>query len=160
VARPDRPRTAYLDACCYIDWAEGKFSHAAVETWLAAARGRHVRIFASTVTFAEARGHGNGPHDAAAEQKIRALLQEPYVSLVDVTRRIGLIARDISIERPRIKGMDAVHMATAVFAEAEVFLSRDIKAFAVPEAYRGVWVDEPFEYGGEGIFPLSPSPSG
>jgi predicted nucleic acid-binding protein len=154
VARPDRPQHAYLDACCYIDWAEGKLSSPAVETWLLAARRRQVRIIASTVMFAEARGHSNGPHDSEAEQTIRTLLQEPYVTLVDVTRRIGLLARDISIERTRVKGMDAVHMATAVYAEADVFLSRDLKAFTVSEKYKGVWVDEPYEYGGEGLFPI------
>lgn len=157
MTRPDLPRTAYLDACCYIDWAEGKLSCTAVETWLLAARRQQTQIIASTVMFAEARGHNNGPHDAAAEQKIRTLLQEPYVTLVDVTRRIGLIARDISVDRPRIKGMDAIHMATARYAEADVFLSRDIKAFTTPEAYKGVWVDEPYEYGGEGLFPLPPA---
>ena len=154
MARPSHPQRAYLDACCYIDWAEGKLSCSQVETWLHAARKRQVRLIASTVMFAEARGHNNGPHDAAAEQRIRTLLQEPYVSLVDTTRRIGLLARDISVDRPRVKGMDAIHMATAVYADADVFLSRDLKAFIVPEQYRGVWVDEPYEFGGEGLFPM------
>lgn len=154
MARPDRPNSAYLDACCYIDWAEGKYSSAAVETWLHAARKKQVQIVASTAMFAEARGTGNGRQDTSGEQRIRDLLQEPYVTLVDVTRRIGLLAREISVERPRIKGMDALHFATAVYTETEVFLSRNFRDFTSAELYKGVWVEEPYEFGGEGLFPI------
>lgn len=154
MARPDRPQFVYLDACCYIDWAEGKFSCAAIETWLHGARKGQVQIVASTAMFAEARGNGNGQHDAAGEQRIRDLLQEPYVTLVDVTRRIGLLARRITVDRPRIKGMDALHMATAVHAGVQVFLSRDLRAFTAAESYKGVWVEEPYEFGGDGLFPM------
>lgn len=152
MARSDRAESVYLDACCYIDWAEGKISADKVETWIRAARRGHVRIFASTVMFAEARGTGNGVGDVSGRKKVRALLQEPSVTLVDATRRVGLLAHDIALEMPRIKGMDAVHMASAVFAEAKAFLSRDVKHFPVGQSYRGVWVDEPYEFGGEGLF--------
>lgn len=158
MARPDRPQRAYLDACCYIDWAEGKHSCATVETWLHAARKRQMQIIASTAMFAEARGTGNhGQQDADGEQRIRQLLQEPYVTLVDVTRRIGLLARRISIERPRIKGMDALHLATAVYAEAEVFLSRNFRDFSPGDQYQGVWMEEPYEFGGDGLFSMPPA---
>ncbi len=155
MARPDHPRSVYLDACCYIDWAEGKDSCAEVVTWLRAAHSGKVKIIASTAMFAEARATGNGRPDHAAEQRIRTLLQEPYVALVDVTRRVGLLARDLAVERPRVKGMDALHLATAIDASADVFLSRDLKAFSTCERYRGVWLEEPYEFGGEGLFPLS-----
>jgi predicted nucleic acid-binding protein len=112
-----------------------------------------VKIIASTAMFAEARGTGNGRPDPTAEQRIRNLLQEPYVALVDVTRRVGLLSRDIAVERPRIKGMDALHLATAVEADAEVFLSRNFRDFTSGDRYRGVWLEEPYEYGGEGLFP-------
>lgn len=153
MARPDHPRSVYLDACCYIDWAEGKHSCAEVVTWLQAAHRGQVKIIASTAMFAEARGTGNGRPDPTAEQRIRNLLQEPYVALVDVTRRVGLLSRDIAVERPRIKGMDALHLATAVEADAEVFLSRNFRDFTSGDRYRGVWLEEPYEYGGEGLFP-------
>ncbi|MFJ8347616.1 type II toxin-antitoxin system VapC family toxin [Streptomyces sp. NPDC094153] len=157
MARPERPQRAYLDACCYIDWAEGKFSCTAVETWLLAARKGQVQIIASTAMFAEARGTGNGQQDVNGEQRIRDLLQEPYVTLVDVTRRIGLLARQISVERPRVRGLDAIHMATAVHTQADAFLSRNFRDFSAAELYRGVWVDEPYEFGGEGLFPMLPA---
>jgi predicted nucleic acid-binding protein len=158
VARPDNPRRVYLDCCCYIDWAEGKFSCAAVETWLHAARRKQVTIIASTAMFAEARGTTNGQRDTTTgEKRIRDLLQEPYVTLVDVTRRVGLLAREISVERTRIRGMDALHLATAVYAEADVFLTRNFRDFTSAELYRGVWMEEPYEYGGEGLFPVPPS---
>ncbi|MDX3555170.1 type II toxin-antitoxin system VapC family toxin [Streptomyces europaeiscabiei] len=154
MARPDHPRSVYLDACCYIDWAEGKHSCAEVVTWLRAAHSGKVKIIASTAMFAEARATGNGRPDPAAEKRIRDLLQEPYVALVDVTRRVGLLSRELGVERPRVKGMDALHLATAIEADAEVFLSRDLKAFSTGELYRGVWIEDPYEFGGEGLFQI------
>ncbi|MER6598961.1 type II toxin-antitoxin system VapC family toxin [Streptomyces parvus] len=144
----DRPESAYLDTTCFIDWAQGTESHQEAESMLRAARAGHVRLYTSTVTFAEARGNQDSQH----RQTIRTLLQEPYITLVDVTRRVGLIANDITAIAPKIKGLDAVHMASAVFARAEVFISRNFRDFT-PDTYcKGVLLRTPFEYGGDTLF--------
>ncbi|WP_250402364.1 hypothetical protein [Streptomyces cellostaticus] len=84
--------------------------------------------------------------------RIRALLQEPYITLVEVTRRVGLLANDITAERPKIKGADAVHLACACFAKVDVLMTRNFRDFKPDDVYRGVLLRVPFEFGGEGLF--------
>jgi predicted nucleic acid-binding protein len=155
VARPDRPISAYLDACCYIDWATGKDSGPIVESWLIAAQAGQVVLHASTLVLVEARGGSGTEPNPVAAAKLLTLLSEPYVRLTDVTRRIALMARELTADHPRLKGCDAVHMATAVFAQAGVLLTRNTRHFAAGTVVRGVWVDQPYEYGGPNIFSAS-----
>ncbi|MEU6339901.1 PIN domain-containing protein [Streptomyces sp. NPDC046977] len=152
--RPERPKSVYLDACCYIDWATGQYSGTSVETWLRAARAEQLQIYASTLLLAEARGGSRAEPNPAAERQIRNLLSEPYVTLVDVSRRVGLLARDLIVDYPKVRNWDAVHMASAVAARADVFLTRNVNDFTPGMVHRGVWVDEPYEFGGEGLFLL------
>ncbi|MBU6535567.1 type II toxin-antitoxin system VapC family toxin [Streptomyces sp. NPDC057245] len=148
---PDRPESVYLDTNCFVDWAQGTHGVREAESMLRAGRAGHVRLFTSTLTFAEARGTNASEY----RLRIRTLLQEPYITLIDVTRRVGLLANDITADRPKIKGADAVHLACACFAGAEVFMTRNFRDFSPGDVYKGVLLSMPFEFGGEGIFPTS-----
>ncbi|KPC73220.1 hypothetical protein ADL35_27865 [Streptomyces sp. NRRL WC-3753] len=148
---PDRPESVYLDTTCLVDWVQGTGCIRESESMLRAGRAGHVRLFTSTLTFAEARGTNASEY----RLRIRTLLQEPYITLVDVTRRVGLLANDITADRPKIKGADAVHLACACFAGAEVFMTRNFRDFSPGDMYKGVLLRTPFEFGGEGIFPAS-----
>lgn len=147
----DRPGSVYLDTNCFIDWAQGTHSAQEAESVLRAAKSGNVRLYTSTVTFAEARGTTASDH----RLRIRTLLQEPYIILVEVTRRVGLIANDITADHPKIKGLDAVHLACAVFARAEVSVSRNFRDFAPGDVCKGVLLRAPFEFGGPGLSPAS-----
>jgi predicted nucleic acid-binding protein len=138
----------YLDTNCFVDWAQGTGSPREAESMLRAGRAGRVKLYTSTLTLAEARGTSDSTH----RLRIRALLQEPYITLVDVTRRVGLIANDITAERPKIKGADAVHLACACFARVDVLMTRNFRDFKPGDVYRGVLLRTPFEYGGEGLF--------
>ncbi|MEH0546241.1 PIN domain-containing protein [Streptomyces sp. B21-105] len=141
----------YLDANCFIDWAQGTGSAREAESMLRAGKAGHVRLHTSTLTFAEARGTSASDH----RLRIRALLQEPYITLVEVTRRVGLLANDITAERPKIKGADAIHLASACFAKVDVLVTRNFRDFKPDDLYRGVLLRMPFEFGGEGLFAAS-----
>ncbi|MFJ9717132.1 type II toxin-antitoxin system VapC family toxin [Streptomyces sp. NPDC101213] len=141
----------YLDSNCFIDWAQGTGSAREAESMLRAAKAGHVRLHTSTLTFAEARGTNASDH----RLRIRALLQEPYVILVEVTRRVGLLANDITAERPKIKGADAIHLASACFVGVDVLVTRNFRDFKPDDVYRGVLMRMPFEFGGEGLFAAS-----
>ncbi|WP_165395496.1 PIN domain-containing protein [Streptomyces albidoflavus] len=145
----DRPSSVYLDSNCFIDWAQGTGSCREAESVLRAGRAGKVRLFTSTLTFAEARGTTESGH----RERIRALLQEPYITLIEVTRRVGLLANDITAQHPKIKGADAVHVACASFAGVEVFVTRNFRDFSPGDSCKGVVLRMPFEYGGGGIFP-------
>lgn len=152
MGKADEPQLVYLDANCFIDWAQGEASAPAVESWLIAGRQGRVQLPASTLTLAEARGDMSVPDAIEKRQRIRTLLLESYVMLVEVTRRVGLIANDITVDRTRIRGADAAQLACAVFAGADLFLTRNFRDFSAGDVYRGVRFSEPYEYGGEGLF--------
>jgi predicted nucleic acid-binding protein len=139
----------YLDSNCFIDWAQGTESHREAESMLRAGKAGKVRLFTSTLTFAEARGTADSDH----RLRIRELLQQPFITLVEVTRRVGLLANDITAQYPKIKGADAVHVACASFAGVEVFVTRNFRDFQPGDICKGVQLRKPFEFGGEGIFP-------
>ncbi|MET8765484.1 PIN domain-containing protein [Streptomyces sp. NPDC004658] len=144
----DRPGSVYLDSNCFIDWAQGTHSHREAESMLRAGKAGKVRLYTSTLTFAEARGTADSEH----RQRIRDLLQQPFMTLVEVTRRVGLLANDITALHPTIKGADAVHIACASFAGAEVFMTRNFRDFRPGDVCKGVLLRSPFEFGGDGIF--------
>ncbi|WP_172632881.1 PIN domain-containing protein [Streptomyces sp. 6-11-2] len=130
----DRPESVYLDSNCFIDWAQGTGSAREAESMLRAAKAGYVRLYTSTVTLAETRGTTASVH----RLHIRTLLQEPYITLVEVTRRVGLIANDITAEKPKIKGLDAIHLGCANFARAEIYVSRNFRDFAPGDVCNGV----------------------
>ncbi|WP_159398276.1 type II toxin-antitoxin system VapC family toxin [Streptomyces aureocirculatus] len=137
-----------MDANCFVDWAQGTGEPRATESMLRAGKAGQVRLFTSTLTLAEARG----TTDSAHRLRIRTLLQEPYIILVEVTRRVGLVANDIAAEHPKIKGADAVHLACANVAGVEVLMTRNTRDFQPGEVCKGVLLRAPFEFGGEGLF--------
>jgi predicted nucleic acid-binding protein len=138
-----------LDSNCFIDWAQGAHSHREAESMLRAGKAGEVRLYTSTLTFAEARGTADSDH----RQRIRELLQQPYMTLIEVTRRVGLLANDIAAQYPKIKGADAVHVACASLAGVDVFMTRNFRDFKPGDICKGVRFRMPFEFGGEGLFP-------
>lgn len=152
----DRPGSVYLDSNCFIDWSQGTGSFREAESMLRAGKAGKVRLYTSTLTFAEARGTAESGH----RQRIRTLLQEPYMTLIEVTRRVGLLANDITAQHPRIKGADAIHVACASFAGVEVFMTRNFRDFNPGDTCKGVLLRMPFEFGGDGLFPEEMAASG
>jgi hypothetical protein len=107
------------------------------------------------MALVEARGGPASAPNVDAEGKIARLLQEPFVELVDLDRRVALIARELGVANPKLKGADAVHMASAIYAKAEVLLTQNSKHFPVGSVVQGVWVDKPYRYGGPDLFSAS-----
>lgn len=109
-------------------------------------------MFASVFMLTEARGGGRMTPNPAAEQKILAMLENPnMVRLVNADRRLCKNARTIALAS-KAKNWDAIHLASAVYAKAEVFLSYNTNDFTVGAMHDGVWVDEPYAYGGPTLF--------
>ncbi|CAL9559929.1 hypothetical protein [Streptomyces sp. enrichment culture] len=71
-----------------------------------------------------------------------------------MTRRVGLLANDVTADRPEIKGADAVPWR-APASRDRGFMTRNFRAFSPGDTYKGVLLRTPFEFGGEGIFPTS-----
>lgn len=85
-----------------------------------------VQLFGSTLLLSEVLGGGfKDPVDPVKENAIFQVLDNPSViTLVQVTRQVAVQAREhrrtYHLETP-----DAIHLATAVFAEADIFMTID-----------------------------------
>lgn len=152
MAKLDPAPRVYLDSCCFIAWAQGEDSGPAIESWLIAAKRGNAQLLTSPLTFAEARGKGDAQESEERRKRIRQLLQEPYVILVDITRQVGLLSNTIAAQRPKIKGADAIHMACAVFGKAAQFMTLNKRDFVPGDIVRGVQIVEPSKFGGDTLF--------
>ena len=59
------------------------------------------------------------------ERRIDEFFRNPYIILVQVDRRVGRLARDIIRRYSPIKGKDAIHIASAIIADATVMQTYD-----------------------------------
>jgi predicted nucleic acid-binding protein len=119
----------YLDSSVYIaaikgDGAEpgrGDISAQVIEL----ARQGHFQIVASTFVVAEVIKDGKQPPLSASEEAaIDGFLQQPFIEWVEVDLLVAKAARGIARQHG-LKPVDAIHLATAVRAGADQFLTWD-----------------------------------
>lgn len=103
-----------------------------------------VELFGSTLLLAEVLGGGfDYPVDARKEDAILNVLTNPNViTLVQVTRQVAAQARDYR-RTYRLKTPDAVHLAKAVFAEVDLFMTIDTTDFPIGTTVNGVEIALP-----------------
>jgi predicted nucleic acid-binding protein len=136
VAKAEQPDRVYLDSCALIDWADSASPYnRAVASWLEQALLGQTMVATSTVAVVEARGGGRLSPNPAAEEKIRKVLDSPAVILVDCTRRVALLAREMALQH-NLKTWDAVHLASASVFQAEILLQQ-IGLFSTSTASNG-----------------------
>jgi predicted nucleic acid-binding protein len=68
---------------------------------------------------------------------------------IDFHRGVALRARQYA-QQHGLKNYDAIHLASAVDASADVLMTTD-KGFPIGQSVDGVWVDQPYAPGDEPI---------
>lgn len=114
-----------------------------------------VKLFGSTLLFPEVLGgRYDDPVDQAKENAIFRVLDNPSViTMVQVTRQVAVLARDLRREL-RLETPDATHLASAVFAGVDMFMTIDEKDFNIGSTVRGVEIALPGSALGEDALPL------
>ena len=109
---------------------------------------KEVRLYGSTLLLAEVLGGGfKAKIDPVMERRIDALLQNPdALTLVSAGVQVGLFARQFRREYG-LKVADAIHLASAVFARVDVFVTTNDKDFPIGDSVQGVQVDYPRSLG-------------
>lgn len=137
--------SVYLDACCFIDVVKFDVSARmepgrANEVWyikklLQAHRDREITVYTSTLSIAEATHAGKMPVPREVQNGLEALLTSgQYVFLVQSTPFICMDARNLRWKDGiALKGVDAVHLASAVDRGCGEFLSLDGRFSRVQE---------------------------
>lgn len=144
MARPDDITRVLLDASALIGYLKGEPDFAVLKSLMAAVDRGDVTLVESTAILTEVipRHANDTSGHATARSSVRALLEDPATELVDVSTPIARKAAELRV-RHGLKTWDAVHLATAILAKADVLVVRDGK---FPEGeYQGVWVTRPFD---------------
>ncbi|RLK13337.1 putative nucleic acid-binding protein [Micromonospora sp. M71_S20] len=151
MGRPDTPSTVYLDSCAFLYVLNQTEGYEPVADLLRLADAGQVTVMTSPLILVEVRGAPrSADFDMARENRVRRMIDNPRLLLVEFDRPVALKARDLSW-RYRLKPADAIHLASAVIGEANAFMTFD-GGFPCGTEVDGVWVDKPYKYGGPDLF--------
>ncbi len=145
---PEAPRV-YLDANVYLAWIRGEEGRVdTARELLAAGEQDRLAIVASTLLYAEVCGHGEvrSADDAEVDAKIGNFFDRGFIRWVELDLPIARLARTLS-RSYRLRGADAVHLASAIRGRAERFMTWDSKDFPISQNIDGMIVQEPEAYG-------------
>lgn len=85
-----------------------------------------IEIIVSTMVMAESRPDSEGGvYDPASANIVDDLFNSTDILLYGLTPQIATLAREIGEKYPAITPTDAVHIATAIFAKADVLFTFD-----------------------------------
>jgi predicted nucleic acid-binding protein len=147
VARPVDFTTIYLDSSALLKAINNEAGHEPVAEVLRLVDSKRLTVYGSPVTLVEVRGQRRGQRNGEIDRRILADLDSPRLNLVEFSRHVALRAREY-VGRHGLKPMDAIHLASAVEAGADVMWTcdRDFRKLWQSRV-DGVWVDEPYEFG-------------
>ena len=152
MARPKAPQILYLDSSALIAAVKAEAGSESIQGILAEIEKGRYTLIASTACLVEVRGGGHRePIDPLVEKRIRGFLEGPRVILVELDRAVGLKAREFA-QTLNLKTWDAVHLASAVVGQADVFMTLDLADFPMDSDVEGVWVTKPYQLDGPNLF--------
>jgi predicted nucleic acid-binding protein len=129
----------YLDSSVYIAVIQGEDGRVEdTRQILRNAERNELRIVATTLVLAEV--HKAGTADWTTD-KIDRYFHRPHFLWVEVDYPVGVRARTLAREH-RLRGADAIHLAGALRAGADVFFTYDKRILATSDV--GIHVAEPF----------------
>jgi len=104
-------------------------------------------IFTSTFTLAEVVKARNRPLlTPAEEQRIDDFFKHDYIKLVILDREVGEFARKLA-RNHGLRPPDAIHLASAVKAQADELLTWDENDFPINTTINGVTIKLPYWFG-------------
>ena len=116
----------YWDSNCFLGWlqAEDGKIEPCRQVLNVAAKGE-LEIITSALTLAEVLHiRGRAPIPADRRQQVVAFFKHSYIVIMSITRRIAEDSRDLVWDHG-IEPKDALHVATAISAKADVFNTFD-----------------------------------
>lgn len=145
---PDYQRL-YLDADVYLGLIKGEADRVDVaRSLLRDGQDKRFGIVASTLIYAEVCGHGDvraapdAGRGSEGQRVLRARIHPVGRSDLVIARE----ARRLSREH-RLRGPDAIHLASAIRASCDVLMTWNKNDFPVGQTVEGVEVRAPFQFG-------------
>ncbi len=109
----------YWDSDCFLGWLNAESDKIdQCKGTIEKAEKEELRIITSAITFIEViKMKGREPIKSNAENKIRSMFELPYISIRNVDRMTGIIARDLLWKHKTLQIKDSIHVATAIFCK-------------------------------------------
>jgi predicted nucleic acid-binding protein len=156
-------RRLYLDADVYLGLIKGEQDRVDIaRSLLRDAQDKRFVVVASTLIYAEVCGHGEVRAAADAvevDRKVSAFFEHGFIQWVEVDIAIAREARRLSREH-RLRGADAIHLASAVRASCDVLMTWNKNDFPIGQNVLGVDVREPFLFGQGNLEDAQPTGEG
>ena len=116
----------YIDTAPFIYYLE-KNTHYynAVREFFAACYHQHIPLVTSAVTMEEYCVFPFSNNDTAAVLAFDQFLRGMQIDVVNVDKTVALRAAEVRSEYKYFKALDAIHLATAMLTECDVFLTND-----------------------------------
>ncbi len=150
MARPDSPKAIYLDSNTLCRFIVGEEVETIARVINAVDAGQ-VDLIISPLLLVECRGQPRkGPVDTDIEERMLKILDNPRHLMVEFTRSIAIKARGLALQHG-MKNYDAIHLAHAVVAGADVLMTTD-EGFPLETDVDGVWVGKPYSWGAPSLF--------
>ncbi|MEU4715517.1 type II toxin-antitoxin system VapC family toxin [Micromonospora purpureochromogenes] len=149
--RPENPSSVYLDSNTLIYAMTKRPGYEPVAEVLRLAEAKKLEVIISDLSYVEVRGWPNkDPYPPGLDQACLAALDSPRLLRVEFSRGIALRARRYAYSYS-LGNYDAVHLASAVEAGADVLMTwdKDLKRVRLVD---GVWVHEPYDIGDATLF--------
>ncbi|KZB86362.1 type II toxin-antitoxin system VapC family toxin [Amycolatopsis regifaucium] len=144
MGRPSSYQKAFLDSSAIIRYFTRGEGWSSVERIMQANQAGTIALFVSPLLLVEALGQPPASnYDPGVEARVLSFLDSPSLLPIEFDRYTALIARRLVLERG-LKTCDAIHLASALSAEADVFLTYDKDDFPIGTQVDDVWVDVPY----------------
>lgn len=133
---PDKPKHWYMASDTWISLISNLMTEDAIdrrsnlEHFVQDAMDGKAKLFVSTVTIVEVvrtESVKDAPVEvpAGVRQKIMDLFEEPYITPVPLDPARASEARDLRWKHPWLRTMDAIELASALYAKVEVMYTYD-----------------------------------
>jgi predicted nucleic acid-binding protein len=124
--------TVYLDAQIIIYSVERRPSFWPKHQgfWKSVQNGQ-IKLCSSELSLLEALVEPIRSGDSVREQEFHTFFVQPSIELIPITRPILLAAARVRASTPKIKGSDAIHVATAQALSCDHVLTNDLEWRAV-----------------------------
>jgi predicted nucleic acid-binding protein len=134
----NKPRI-YWDACAWVGWSTDRFHDQVLCTQLLeqAERG-NLEIVVGTLALAEF-----APRDKAVDDQLLRYLSHDSFLVVSLTRFIAMQARELVRRYPGLRGPDAAHLATALYAKADFLHTHDGYLLSLANRVEGIVISKP-----------------